>query len=313
VSTAAVTVRAPAKVNLRLEVGAPQPDGYHSLATVFHAVSLFDEVTAAAVGPAEDPDVQVEVSVTGTGARDVPLDSSNLAVRAALLLADVAGVPDPVRLHVRKGIPVAGGMAGGSADAAAALLACDALWKTGLTRAELFDLAGELGSDVPFCLLGGTAIGTGRGDRLTPALAVGEYHWVVAFAGVGLPTPAVYRELDRLRAGRILPEPRVAPEFMHALRLGDAEAVGAMLSNDLQPAAVSLLPRLERTLAVGLEYGALGGIVSGSGPTAVFLARDSEHALDLSVALTASGAAPEVRRVRGPVHGARIVSDEGRH
>jgi 4-diphosphocytidyl-2-C-methyl-D-erythritol kinase len=199
-------------------------------------------------------------------------------------------------------------MAGGSADAAAALLACDALWKTGLTRPELLDLAAELGSDVPFALLGGTAVGTGRGDRLSPALAVGEYHWVVAFAGAGLSTPAVYRELDRLRAGRVLPEPRVPAEVMHALRLGDAEAVGALLANDLQPAALSLLPRLERTLAVGLEYGALGGLVSGSGPTVVFLARDGEHALDLSVALTASGAAPEVRRVRGPVHGARIVS-----
>jgi 4-diphosphocytidyl-2-C-methyl-D-erythritol kinase len=306
--SSSVTVRAPAKVNLRLEVGAPQPDGYHPLATVFHAVSLFDEVTAAAPAGPGDPDVQVQVSVTGTGAAQVPLDASNLAVRAALLLADVAGVSEPVRLQVRKGIPVAGGMAGGSADAAAALLACDALWKTGLTRPELFDLAAELGSDVPFALLGGTAIGTGRGDRLTPALAVGDYHWVVAFAGTGLSTPAVYRELDRLRAGRVLPEPRVPADVMHALRLGDADAVGQMLANDLQPAAVSLLPRLERTLAVGLEYGALGGVVSGSGPTVVFLVRDGEQALDLSVALTASGAAPEVRRVRGPVHGARVVS-----
>jgi len=308
VSGTTVTVRAPAKVNLRLEVGAAQADGYHALATVFHAVSLFDEVTAAAVGAAESNDAQVQVTVAGPGAAHVPVDGSNLAVRAALLLADVAGVTDPVRLHIRKGIPVSGGMAGGSADAAAALLACDALWKAGLTRAELFDLAAELGSDVPFALLGGTAIGTGRGDRLTPALAVGEYHWVVALAGTGLATPSVYRELDRLRAGRILPEPRVPTEMMHALRLGDPDAVGALLTNDLQPAAVSLLPRLERTLAVGLEYGALGGIVSGSGPTVVFLARDGEHALDLSVALTASGAAPEVRRVRGPVHGARIVS-----
>ena len=304
--SAGVTVRAPAKVNLRLEVGAPQPDGYHPLATVFHAVSLFDEVTASP--GSRDPGAQAEITLSGIGAGQVPLDRSNLAVRAALLLADVAGVTEPVRLHVRKGIPVAGGMAGGSADAAAALLACDALWKTGLTRPELLDLAAELGSDVPFALLGGTAVGTGRGDRLSPALAVGEYHWVVAFAGAGLSTPAVYRELDRLRAGRVLPEPRVPAEVMHALRLGDAEAVGALLANDLQPAALSLLPRLERTLAVGLEYGALGGLVSGSGPTVVFLARDGEHALDLSVALTASGAAPEVRRVRGPVHGARIVS-----
>jgi len=309
VTALAVTVRAPAKVNLRLEVGAPQPDGFHPLATVFHAVSLFDDVTATPAG--DDADSQVQVAVTGLDANEVPLDGSNLAVRAAQLVADVAGVTEPVHLQIRKGIPVAGGMAGGSADAAAALLACDALWKTGLSRAELFDLAAELGSDVPFALLGGTAVGTGRGDRLTPALAVGDYHWVVALAGAGLSTPAVYRELDRLRAGRVLPEPRVPREVMHALRAGDAETLGAMLANDLQPAALSLLPRLDRTLAVGLEYGALGGIVSGSGPSVVFLARDAEQALDLSVALTASGVAPEVRRVHGPVHGARIVAGSG--
>jgi len=307
---AGVTVRAPAKVNLVLEVGPPLPTGYHDLATVFHAVSLYDELTATPVEARSDG-TEVTVSVEGPGAGDVPLDERNLAVRAALLLGDRSGAFEPAHLHIRKGIPVAGGMAGGSADAAAALVACDALWEAGLTRAELLELAAELGSDVPFALLGGTAVGTGRGSELTPALARGDYDWVVALAGVGLSTPAVYRELDRLRAGRVLPEPRVASSLMQALRRGDAESVGALLANDLQPAAVSLLPDLERTLEVGSEYGALGGVVSGSGPTVVFLARDAEHALDLSVALTASGAAADVRRAHGPVPGARIV-DGGR-
>jgi 4-diphosphocytidyl-2-C-methyl-D-erythritol kinase len=308
--TASVTVRVPAKVNLVLEVGPPLSDGYHQLATVFHAVSLFDEVTVTEAPPG-DLDDEVTVTVDGPGADEVPVGDGNLAVRAAVLLSEYSDVRRPVRLHIRKGIPVAGGMAGGSADAAGALVACEALWQTGVGRRRLLELAAELGSDVPFALLGGTAIGSGRGDRLTPALARGDYHWVVALGDRGLSTPHVYKELDRLRSGRVLPEPRVPDAMMQALRRGDPETVGALLSNDLQNAAVSLYPELERTLAVGSEYGALGGIVSGSGPTAVFLARDTEHALDLSVALTASGAATEVRRARGPVPGARVV-DTGR-
>ena len=297
----AVTVRAPAKVNLALAVGGPRPDGYHELATVFHAVSLYDDVTATA---ADD----VTVTVDGPQAGQVPLDRSNLAVRAALLLARSTGIDDGVHLHIRKGIPVAGGMAGGSADAAAALLACDQLWHTGLPRDELRELAAELGSDVPFALLGGTAIGTGRGERLTPALARGEYLWVVALSPGHLPTPTVYAEIDRLRAGRVLPVPRIPDRLMKALRRGDAQALGAVLSNDLQPAAMRLDPRLERTLAVGADCGALGSIVSGSGPTVVFLVRDAEHAMDVSIALTASGAAADVRRVHGPVPGARVIT-----
>jgi 4-diphosphocytidyl-2-C-methyl-D-erythritol kinase len=306
VTGGSVTVRAPAKVNLLLEVGPRMPDGYHRLATIFHAVSLFDEVTATQSEPAAGED-DITVTVEGAGAHDVPVDDTNLAVRAAVLLSDYAEAGEPVRLHIRKGIPVAGGMAGGSADAAAALVACEALWQTGVGRRRLFEIAAEVGADVPFALLGGTAVGSGRGDRLTPALARGDYHWVIAVARRGLSTARVYQELDRLRSGRVLPEPRVPDTMMQALRRGDPETVGALLSNDLQPAAVSLLPDLERTLAVGSEYGALGGLVSGSGPTVVFLARDTEHALDLSVALTASGAVSEVRRARGPVPGARIV------
>jgi 4-diphosphocytidyl-2-C-methyl-D-erythritol kinase len=293
-------VRVPAKVNLGLAVGGPRPDGYHELATVFHAVSLYDDVTAT---PAD----RIGVTVTGPQGDLVPTDGSNLAVRAALLVAERAGIDAGVHLHVHKDIPVAGGMAGGSADAAAALLACDALWHAGLTKAQLLELAVELGSDVPFALVGGTAIGTGRGERLTPALARGIHHWVIALSEGGLSTPAVYAETDRLRAGRVLPEPRVPDRLMQALRSGEAKALGAALCNDLQPAAVSLDPGLERTLEVGLEAGALGGVVSGSGPSVAFLVGHHEQALDVAVALTASGVAADVRRVHGPVPGARLI------
>jgi len=296
-----VTVRAPAKINLELRVGVPRADGFHELATVFHAVSLFDDVTAT------EREEGITVTVEGMQADLVPLDGSNLAVRAARLLAERTGIEAGVHLHVHKGIPVAGGMAGGSADAAATLVACDILWRCGLSRDELVTLAGELGSDVPFALLGGTAIGTGRGERLTPALARGDYHWVLAVADHGLSTPAVYAEADRLRAERVLPEPRVSDQLMQALRAGDPAALGRVLVNDLQPAACSLAPTLRRTLTVGRQAGALGGLVSGSGPTVAFLARDTEHALDVAVALSASGVCRDVRRAHGPVPGARVV------
>jgi 4-diphosphocytidyl-2-C-methyl-D-erythritol kinase len=299
-----VTVRAPAKINLQLAVGAPGPDGYHQLATVFHAVGLYDELTATATGPAEGG---VQLTVEGDQAELVPLDETNLAVRAATLLARRTGRPAQVRLHLRKGIPVAGGMAGGSADAAAALVACDLLWRTGLAREELHELGAELGADVPFALIGGTAIGTGRGDILTPALARGDFHWVLAVSGEGLSTPAVYAECDRLRGGRPVLEPRISDRFMQALRSGNAVAVGAELTNDLQEAALSLRPSLRQTLAIGAEYSALGGLVSGSGPTVAFLVADSDKALDLTVALSASGTCQTVHRVSGPVHGARSV------
>lgn len=295
-----VSVRAPAKINLALCVGGPGDDGYHELATVFHAVSLFEDVTA------EEAD-GLSLEVRGRWVSDVPTGPQNLALRAAALLADRTGTTGGVHLRITKEVPVAAGMAGGSADAAAALVACDALWHTGLSREDLRSLAAELGADVPFCLLGGTAVGTGRGDRLTPALARGDYHWVLAISDLGLSTPEVFAECDRLRAGRVLLEPRVPDAMMQALRSGDPEALGRVLVNDLQSAACSLQPDLERTLEVGRGYGALGAVVSGSGPTVAFLVRDPEQALDLSVALTASGVVDAVRRVHGPVPGARLV------
>lgn len=297
-----VTVRVPAKVNLVLSVGPVREDGYHEVATLLHAVSLHDEVIAR---PADD----ISVTTEGTQADLVPDDESNLAVRAARALAEYAGVQSGAHLHVRKDIPVAGGLAGGSADAAGALLACDALWDTGLGRAELAVLAARLGSDVPFALAGGTALGSGRGEQLTPVMVGGLFHWVIAIADGGLSAPSVYAELDRLRAGgRAVRRPEVRHSALTALRAGDAEALGAVLHNDLQEAACHLAPRLRATLDTGMELGALGAMVSGSGPTCVFLVADSESALDLAVGLSAAQVCSDVRRVTGPVPGARIVT-----
>lgn len=300
-----VTVRAPAKINLELSVGPPRPDGFHEVATAYHAVSLYDEVIATGA-------TELSVSVTGaTGVpiEGVPADASNLAGSAALALARHVGIQPDVALHITKGIPVAGGMAGGSADAAAALVACDELWQTGLTRPELAELAAGLGSDVPFSLVGGTALGTGRGERLTPVLARGRFHWVVALADGGLPTPEVYATCDRLRADDDIPEPRVSDALMTALRSGDPDALGRALRNDLQDAALTLRPELRQTLDTGKQAGALGGLVSGSGPTVVLLARGPEHAIDIAVALSATGTCRAVKRAVGPVTGARLLGE----
>jgi 4-diphosphocytidyl-2-C-methyl-D-erythritol kinase len=294
-----VTVRAPAKVNLELRVGPVRPDGFHPLATVYQAVSLYDEVTVRA---ADDWSVVVE----GPRALGVPADESNLALRAARALAEAHGVEEPVEIVIAKDIPVAGGMAGGSADATAALVACDWLWGLSSSREELAELGADLGSDVPFLVHGGTAIGTGRGEVITPVLTRGTYYWVFAVADVGLSTPAVYAEFDRLTAGRDVPEPTASPELMSALRSGDPHALGARLGNDLQEAALSLRPELGEVLTDGLSYGALGGIVSGSGPTVAFLAAGHESAIDLAVALTASGVVSDAYRATGPAHGAGL-------
>ncbi|WP_405530897.1 4-(cytidine 5'-diphospho)-2-C-methyl-D-erythritol kinase [Streptomyces avidinii] len=296
---AAVTVRVPAKVNVQLAVGAARPDGFHDLANVFLAVSLYDEVTAT---PADT----LTVTCAGPDADQVPLDRTNLAARAAEILAARAGIEPAVHLHIAKNIPVAGGMAGGSADGAAALLACDALWGLNTPRAELVDICAELGSDVPFSLVGGAALGTGRGELLTPVEA-GTFHWVFAVADGGLSTPAVFREFDRLAEGRRIPEPEASPELLAALASGDADALGAALANDLQAAALSLRPQLARTLAAGVDGGALAALVSGSGPTTAFLVADEETAAKVAAALEASGTCRATRIASSPAPGATVL------
>jgi 4-diphosphocytidyl-2-C-methyl-D-erythritol kinase len=298
-----VRVRVPAKINLALKVGAPRADGYHPLATVYQAVSVYDEVHAAWA----DPD-EFDVVVSGEGADLVPLDDSNLAVRAAKLLARTYAPNDSLgaSLSIKKSIPVAGGLAGGSANGAAALLACAVLWNLDVTADGMRALAAQLGSDVPFALLGGTAVGSGRGEEVAPALAQGTYHWVLAFGFHGLSTAAVYRRFDELSP--YAPPPEVPADLMNALRSGDPRLLARGLSNDLEPAALNLQPRLRAVLQTGLEYGALGALVSGSGPTCAFLVGDESAAVDLSVSLSAEGVCRAVRRATGPVVGARVVS-----
>jgi 4-diphosphocytidyl-2-C-methyl-D-erythritol kinase len=296
-----VRVRAPGKVNLSLRVGPRRPDGYHPLATVFQAVSVYEDVVASA---ADD----LRVTVSGPQADLVPTDDSNLALRAARALAERTGVDDGVHLHLHKGVPVAGGMAGGSADAAAALLACDAFWGTALPREELHEVAAELGSDVPFLLMGQTAVGSGRGDLLTAALSRGEYHWAFGVRESGLSTPRVYEEFDAIAQGRDGLDADGDVALLQALRAGDAPAVGALLHNDLQDAAVELAPGLVEALAVAEDAGALGVVVSGSGPTVAALARSRQHALVIAAAMTAAGVADSVLTASGPVPGARVVA-----
>jgi 4-diphosphocytidyl-2-C-methyl-D-erythritol kinase len=298
-----VRVRAPGKLNLFFEVGGVQEDGYHDVASAYQAVSLFEDVWAS-------PSDEFTVAISGTvDVSGVPADDRNLAVRAARLVAQRIGHSGGVHLDIVKHVPVAGGMGGGSADAAAALVACDALWGAELGMAELHKLATRLGADVPFALLGGTAIGTGRGDQLSPALAKGRFDWVVVPSDAGLSTPEVYTHLDELRTrpdiGASGAVPEVAAGVLHALRAGDPIALAEHMRNDLQLAALSLRPELRDALELGEESGALAGMVSGSGPTLAFLTVDPESALELQITLSAAGY--EALHVHGPVAGARVV------
>jgi 4-diphosphocytidyl-2-C-methyl-D-erythritol kinase len=299
----AVTVRVPAKVNVQLAVGGRRPDGYHDLANVFLAVAIHDEVTVEASD-------ELVVTASGRDVAGLPLDAGNLAVRAAAALAERHGLgPLRLRLHITKSIPVAGGMAGGSADAAGALLACDTLWGLGSSREELLEICAEVGSDVPFSLVGGAALGVGRGELLTPLEVGGTFHWVFAPAPGGLSTPTVYRECDRLRraaggdSAADRPAPVADPGVLAALRSGDAPALAACLANDLQPAALSLRPALAATLEAGQAAGALAGIVSGSGPTCAFLAADADGADKIAATLGEGAMA-----ATSPAAGATVLS-----
>ena len=296
-----VTVQVPAKVNLQLSVGPKESDGYHQVVTVFQAISLFDNVKVS------EGD-QFSVSVSGDYTNGVPIDQSNLVYKAIELMAEKFDTGKNLDISIEKSIPVAGGMAGGSADAAAVLVGIDQLYRLGLSKDELGEVARKLGSDVPFMLHGGTAVGRGHGDEVTPALSRGTYHWVIAVSSTGLATPAVYAECDRLRTGLDIKAPTLNDELLQALLSGDATRVGKSLSNDLQAAACSIRPALRLILDTGQEYGALGGVVSGSGPSVAFLVADEDHSLDLAVALTSSGVVGSVARAQGPVTGAKTIS-----
>lgn len=297
---AAVTVRVPAKINVYLGVGPANESGFHDLATVFQAVSVYDEVTVEAA-----PSMHLEVR--GPWAADVPTDAANLAWRAAQLVADEAG-GGTFRITIDKSIPVAGGLAGGSADAAAALVACNEVLGAPLERSRLEELASTLGSDVPFLLHGGCALGSGRGTELAPVMTRGSFHWVLATFSEGLSTATIYRDVDVLRGIGFRREPEVPESVLRGLAQGDAVLLASGLGNDLEAPAVARRPLLREVLDLGVRLGALGGIVSGSGPTCVFLADSESHALDVAAGLRHSGLVGGAVAAHGPVHGARQVA-----
>jgi 4-diphosphocytidyl-2-C-methyl-D-erythritol kinase len=299
--TKSVTVRVPGKVNVYLGVGPREFSGYHELATIFQAVGIYDEVTVSAAD-------SLTISGLGAFADRIPTDETNLAWKAAELVARACGEEPNVHIQIDKSIPIAAGMAGGSADAAATLVACDTYWNAGIPRDQLDAMAATLGSDVPFMLHGGCALGVGRGDVLSPVMIRGSFHWVFASFDEGLSTAQIYEKTDELRGLEFEAEPEVPTELLSALARGDAPALGRLLHNDLQLAATTSRPQLGRVLEQGIDYGALGAIVSGSGPTCAFLVRDESSAIDLVVALKASGLVDDVLRTHGPVHGARVIS-----
>lgn len=304
-SVRSVRALAPGKINLSMHVGPLRDDGYHDVATLYQAVSLLEEVTAT---EADD------ISVSFSGPIDtshIPLGESNLAVRAARAVAAEAGITAGARLEIIKNVPIAGGMGGGSADAAAVLVAVDALWETNLGATVLHRLGADLGADVPFALHGGTAIGHGRGDILTPVLSQGHFEWVLVTSNAGLSTPEVFRRLDRIRdenpelGDSVAAHPQVDVELLHALRNGDALALAQCIHSDLQEPALLLMPELADVLAFGESNGALAGIVSGSGPTLAFLAEDDSAALALVAAFRESNR--NAIRALAPVHGATVL------
>lgn len=296
----AVTVRAPAKINLHLGVGAPRPDGFHPVTTVYHAVGLCDDLTAT---PADGWGVSMSVP-DWVSAEDLPADGANIVDRAATLLAAHHAIPVTGLVTVAKSIPVAGGMAGGSADAAAALVALDRVWGAGTTDDDLLAIAAQLGSDVPFALVGGTALGSGRGEVVEPVADHGTWWWVVVPSQEGLSTPAVYRHFDEMFPDAAA-QPCGADALLAALASRDPHRLADVLHNDLQLPAIDLRPDLGELIDRGQSAGALRGIVSGSGPTCIFLCESADHARQVAGALDRDH--PLVLVANGPVAGAHLV------
>ncbi len=303
-----VTAEAPGKINLYFEVGSLQADGYHEVASVYLALALRERVTVTA---SDQWSVEVSGSLSDSHLSAVPTGEENLVVQAAKLVAAGAGleVAHPLHFAIDKSVPVAGGMGGGSADAAAAFSAANALYCTGLSDSDLAVAAANLGADVPFALMGGAAIGTGRGDLLIPIDDVHQTHWVLVANHGGLSTPSVYQKLDQLRLGRgqspeAMPHPEVPAALIQALREGNPHALAGYLRNDLQECAIMAKPELAETIRAGLEAGALAGMVSGSGPTVALLAESAAAAEAIANRLSILGF--DALPTFGPTPGATI-------
>lgn len=302
-----VIAHAPGKINCYFRVGPPREDGYHDVASLYVAVSLFEEIRATL---RQDGELHLHLDEASTVVDEpetFPLGPGNLVHQAAQLLREHAGVNLGADLEILKRVPIAGGMGGGSADAAATLVACNELWGTGLDREELGRLGARLGADVPFALMGGAAIGLGVGDQLAPLLTRARTDWVLIPASYGLSTPRVYAMLDRLRAGQSIPVPtEVDPQVIKALMEPDAQALADTLVNDLTQASLALAPELGSVRDLAEGAGALRAMVSGSGPTLALLVRDAEHAREVMAQL-GDEVGVATLAVQAPAPGARIV------
>lgn len=282
-SKAAVVARAPAKINLILRVGQPDQTGYHPLTTVFQALDMWDEVTVAQA-ETDRLDIDGDGDLSG-----VPTDSTNIVWRAVDALAEVTGHREPLHIAINKTIPVAGGMAGGSADAAATLVAVNELWQLGLSPEELEGIGRRLGADVPFSLLGGLALGEGRGDELTVLTRVNPLHCVVVTSDVTLSTPLVYSTLDDLREGVAVHLRDASGRELAAVTGAAMDGIGDILVNDLQPATLQCVPSIRGTLDAVAEAGALVSMVSGSGPTVWGACLDEAHSIEVANRMRSRG------------------------
>jgi 4-diphosphocytidyl-2-C-methyl-D-erythritol kinase len=284
--------RAAAKVNLGLYVGPLGTDGrYHEVVSVLQSIAIWDELEVEVVPEG------LGLEVEGEG---LPPDETNLVLVAARELARRSRDLPGARFRLRKGIPVSAGLGGGSADGAAALIALDRLWGLHLPAVNLHTMAAEVGSDVPFCIAGGTMVATGRGDKVREVSGRGTTWWVVGIDHERLATEEVYDHFDELHLATPL-DGRWPDELLDALAAGDVERLGAWLHNDLEPAAFDLLPALAKSKQRLLDAGAVGAVMSGSGPTMLGLCRDEDHATQVARAARSAFARTEV--TRGPVPG----------
>ena len=287
-----VVASSPGKVNIYFAVGAFLKDGFHDVASCYQALSLREKVLVELTG-------NFLIDFAGPFEQEsqllVPKDSTNLVYRAGEELKALGSAmgSEKVSFLIHKRIPIAGGMAGGSADAAASLVALNSLFGAELDD-KLPAAAANLGSDVPFSLMGGTAIGVGRGEVLTKVKDGPALHWVITPNPSGLSTPQVYRQLDIMRVNQgidvsSLEAPEVPEELLEALAEGDVLAVAKLMHNDLESAAVAMLPELAETLKAGQKAGSLRSMVSGSGPTIAHLAKNAIHAEQIATRLLAAG------------------------